>query len=420
MQQDILDKLHKVEIEILDEIVRICEQHHLTYFLAGGTLLGAVRHKGFIPWDDDLDVAMPREDYERFCDLCKEELQDSYYLHSKEIDSQYWLPFVKVRKKGTIFDEALLKNVQNKFNGIWVDIFPLDYSVTENSKGKRCRTYLYKQLMYLISYRSHGVIPKKIISKSFFYATRYINISTFRKWQDWLMTRENAQKERHFFVNFASQYRTIKQTMPIEVYLPASKILFCGKMYSAPHDTEAFLKRLYGSDYMLYPPFEKRMTHNPYRLSFDASGPDEPLSPKKKYKVGYTTGVFDLFHIGHLNILKRAKEQCDYLIVGVSTDENVMTYKHKQPVIPFEQRKAILESIRYVDQVVPQENMDKLKAWEQYHFDVMFHGSDWKGSTMYNEIEAQLKAVGCDTVFLPHTDGISSSMLSKIGMDGRQ
>lgn len=132
-----------------------------------------------------------------------------------------------------------------------------------------------------------------------------------------------------------------------------------------------------------------------------------------KYKVGYTTGVYDMFHIGHLNIIRRAKEQCDYLIVGVSTDENVQTYKHKTPVIPYEQRKAIVEAIRYVDQVVPQENMDKFAAWEKYHFDAIFHGDDWKGSDMYNEIEAKLKAVGCDMVFLPHTDGVSSTDIVK-------
>lgn len=131
----------------------------------------------------------------------------------------------------------------------------------------------------------------------------------------------------------------------------------------------------------------------------------------KKYKIGYTTGVYDMFHIGHLNIIRRAKEQCDYLIVGVSTDENVQTYKHKTPVIPYEQRKSIVEAIRYVDQVVPQENMDKFSAWETYHFDAIFHGDDWKGSDMYNEIEAKLKAVGCEMVFLPHTDGISTSQI---------
>lgn len=130
---------------------------------------------------------------------------------------------------------------------------------------------------------------------------------------------------------------------------------------------------------------------------------------EKKYKIGYTTGVYDMFHIGHLNILRRAKELCDYLIVGVSTDENVLQYKHKKPVIPFEHRIAIVEAIKYVDKVVPQENMDKFAAWEKYHFDAIFHGDDWKGSSMYEEIERKLTAVGCEMVFLPHTEGVSST-----------
>ena len=133
----------------------------------------------------------------------------------------------------------------------------------------------------------------------------------------------------------------------------------------------------------------------------------------KKYRVGYTTGVFDMFHIGHLNILKRAKEQCNYLIVGVSTDENVRQYKHKTPVIPYEHRKAIVEAIKYVDEVVPQENMDKFAAWEKYHFDAIFHGDDWKGSSMYEDIERKLSEVGCEMVFLPHTDGVSSTDIVK-------
>ena len=131
----------------------------------------------------------------------------------------------------------------------------------------------------------------------------------------------------------------------------------------------------------------------------------------KKYKIGYTTGVFDMFHIGHLNILKRAKEQCDYLIVGVSTDEVVETYKHKRPVIPFEERIAIVEAIRYVDKVVPQISMDKMEAYNALKFDAMFHGSDWKGSNMYEKIVADFEKVGVDVVFLPHTDGISSTII---------
>lgn len=133
----------------------------------------------------------------------------------------------------------------------------------------------------------------------------------------------------------------------------------------------------------------------------------------KKYKIGYTTGVFDMFHIGHLNILKRAKEQCDFLIVGVSTDDVVQSYKHKTPIIPFEQRCAIVEAIKYVDKVVPQTTMDKKIAYEQYKFEALFHGSDWQNSDMYKKIVNEMNILGVDVVFLPHTEGISSTIISE-------
>ena len=120
-----------------------------------------------------------------------------------------------------------------------------------------------------------------------------------------------------------------------------------------------------------------------------------------------------MFHVGHLNILKRAKEKCDYLIVGVSTDEVVKAYKNKTPIVNFSERKAIVESIRYVDKVVPQITMNKLDAWNELHFDIMFHGSDWQGTAMYDKIIENLNSVGVEVVFLPHTDGVSSTLLSE-------
>lgn len=131
----------------------------------------------------------------------------------------------------------------------------------------------------------------------------------------------------------------------------------------------------------------------------------------KKYRIGYTTGVFDMFHIGHLNILKQANELCDFLIVGVSTDECVYSYKNRFPVIPYEQRAEIVKSIRYVDMVVPQTSMDKVMAWNKFHFNVLFHGDDWKHSEMYNAVESNLRKLGVDVVYLKHTDGISSTLL---------
>ena len=129
-------------------------------------------------------------------------------------------------------------------------------------------------------------------------------------------------------------------------------------------------------------------------------------------RIGYTTGVFDLFHVGHLNLLRKAKEQCDYLIVGVSTDA-LVSYKHKQAVIPFEERKQIVGAIKYVDEVVAQEDMDKMAAWKRLHFNVMFVGDDWKGTPKWNEYERQFKEVGVEIVYFPYTKGTSSTLINQ-------
>ena len=130
--------------------------------------------------------------------------------------------------------------------------------------------------------------------------------------------------------------------------------------------------------------------------------------------IGYTTGVYDMFHIGHLNVIRRAKEQCDYLIVGVSTDELVQHEKNKIPVIPYEERASIVSAIKYVDKVVPQQNKDKLGAWKKLHFNKMFVGDDWKGTDTWNEFEKQFQPLGVEIVYLPHTDGISSTQLTSV------
>lgn len=131
----------------------------------------------------------------------------------------------------------------------------------------------------------------------------------------------------------------------------------------------------------------------------------------KKYKIGYTTGVYDMFHVGHLNLLKRAKEMCEYLIVGVSTDELVENSKNKLPIIPFEDRVEILKAIKYVDEVVSQENKDKISAYHKYHFDVMFVGDDWKGKPLFAEAEKKLKEFNVDVIYFPYTKKVSSTIL---------
>lgn len=134
----------------------------------------------------------------------------------------------------------------------------------------------------------------------------------------------------------------------------------------------------------------------------------------KKYKKGYTTGVYDLFHIGHLNILKNAKKQCGYLLVGVTTDDVVKKNKNKIPIFSFEERVNIINSIKYVDEVIPQTDYgieNKIEVVKQNNIDVVFVGSDWKGTEKWTLLESKLNEIHCDVVYLPHTDGISTTKL---------
>ena len=127
--------------------------------------------------------------------------------------------------------------------------------------------------------------------------------------------------------------------------------------------------------------------------------------------IGYTTGVFDLFHVGHLNMLKNAKSLCDKLIVGVTTDE-LVSYKHKKAVIPFDERAEIVRNIKYVDAVVPQESMDKLQAWKKLKFDIMFVGDDWYDTEKWKSYEEQFREVGVKIIYFPYYKGTSSTLIN--------
>ena len=131
-------------------------------------------------------------------------------------------------------------------------------------------------------------------------------------------------------------------------------------------------------------------------------------------KIGYTTGVFDLFHIGHLNILKRARLECDHLIVGITTDELSESVKNKKPFIPFQERMDLVEAVKYVDEVVPQTSYDKMEAWNNLKFDRMFVGDDWKGSDQWNMIEDEFTQVGVEIIYFPYTTHTSSTILRDI------
>lgn len=131
----------------------------------------------------------------------------------------------------------------------------------------------------------------------------------------------------------------------------------------------------------------------------------------KMYKIGYTQGTYDMFHIGHLNLINNAKKQCDYLIVGVNSDKLVQIYKNKTPIINEKERQMIVANLKAVDKCVITTTLDKVDAWNKYHFNAIFIGDDWRGNSRWEKTGEELKKMDVDLVFLPHTDGVSSTLL---------
>lgn len=269
MEQEYLTKLHDVEMEIMDQIVKVCEEKNLTYFLIGGTLLGAVRHKGFIPWDDDLDIAMPRKDFEIFIKECQECLEPKFELDYINTNNKYWLPFAKIRNKNTVYQENVQEFYHGK-NGIWVDIFPLDYVKDIGLEETKKREYYIKKLkatLYLKNLRkiksSDNIKKKIIITFIKLIPNKLIHYIINR------LMKGNSNKEHEYFINFGSQYGEKKQTHLKKKYFPEIKLQFENRVYKAPRDYDYVLKKIYGDDYMKLPSLEERITHNPIKVKFE-------------------------------------------------------------------------------------------------------------------------------------------------------
>ena len=258
MNKQVLEKLHKCQVEMLDILDAFCEENNLSYYLSGGTLLGAVRHQGFIPWDDDVDVVMPRNDYEYLLENFQSYIGDTYFLQTCFTDSGYGRDFAKLRKNNTLFLEQADSHVENRHHGIFLDIFPMEYSKKKKNVIDKAKYRLYQAIDSYIVCKRGGLPTSK---KSLIFSVLSI--------KQLLHLREKLKKGvgDYYFFSYCGIFHKSE-------YYPPVKLKFEGKEYCSPNQYDALLKSQYG-DYMQLPPEDKRITHSPLRISFDLSGPDE-------------------------------------------------------------------------------------------------------------------------------------------------
>lgn len=276
--QEYLQKLHGEILCIMDEIHRICTKNGLRYYLVGGTLLGAVRHQGFIPWDDDLDIAMPRSDLDKFIHIAEKELASKFYLNWITTNPYYWLFFPKICLRNTTFDEGVIK--KDRPMGIFVDIFPLDLSsaYTADMEIKKRRI---QRLGYL-SIERNAREMKTLKQFCYKMASFFVPNKKCHEWQRTIAFLESRKGTSHY-ANFGSQYALRKQTMPVEWYGEGVAVSFEGRKYNAPTEYRKVLRSIYGENYMQLPPLERRRSHYPERVVF--SDQTELIFEKVKHKV---------------------------------------------------------------------------------------------------------------------------------------
>lgn len=270
MEQTDIDKLKSVELGILKEFIRICDENSLKYFVLGGTALGAVRHKGFIPWDDDIDVALPRADYERFAKIAQSSLPENMFFQTYETDENCPFAFAKIRRSDTTYIETSMSNIKIN-HGIYMDIFPLD-GYPKSKFARKVFAAKKKWLRFVISDifnmdRSGENKLKRMFRKTAVALSP--NYKALVKRLD-AMYKKYPYEESDIAANNSGAWG-IKEVVPKEYFGNGKKAIFENIEIVLPEKAHEYLTHLYG-DYMTPPPKKKRVGHHYYTvLDFDKS-----------------------------------------------------------------------------------------------------------------------------------------------------
>lgn len=256
IEGDNLKKLHEIELEILLDVTNFCDKNNIQYFLCSGTLLGAVRHQGFIPWDDDVDISMPRKDFDRFIAISSQ-LPDKYVCQATKLDTEYPIPIVKVRKNGTIMKEVSMAHL-NINHGVWIDIFPIDR--VKFRKRLRIRAKCIHLITTVINYKLKVCKPSKITTLIFCSLISIIGIDKLDIVRTKLMTLEEKTNGT-FYTNFVSNLGYNNLLFQEQVLFPTKKMEFEGHLFNVPAKSDSWLKKAYG-DYLTLPPIEERINRH--------------------------------------------------------------------------------------------------------------------------------------------------------------
>lgn len=253
-------QIQLTQLEILIEVDKICRKHDIKYFLTNGTLLGAVRHKGFIPWDDDIDIGMHRKDYDNFLEIANKELDEKYFCQSIYSETNYYLPFAKIRKNKTRYVEASAKHVDMN-QGVYIDLFPMD-NVPDNTFTRFVHKTGFYILFRIVLAKSGISRPDdRRVLKRMIYGMLKIFLIPFKKRQILLYIDQRMKKfsrnKTQYATSMGSPYGYTREIMPSCMFESVTEIEFEGQLFYSPSRPHEYLTRLYG-DYMTPPPVDQR------------------------------------------------------------------------------------------------------------------------------------------------------------------